>query len=277
MPKCLKYLLFPFLLVGCVSAQNPYSEFFRPQPNINDTRAISEALDDKPKLFQGTDFQADMKKMSRLGYVLLGVSSFYGTYGSANDAIAQAKNIGASAVVVQQKYKNTVSGAMPITLPDVQTTYHSGSISGTGGGASYSGSYEGASSTFATSTTYMPYSVDRYDFVASFWAKVRQGGLGVLLRDLTDEEKQSIESNKGATVLAVVNGRAAFDADVLPGDILVSVNDVPVVNESSATEAIRASYGETVALKFWRNGDYLIKKITIPAIDAPSSAPIQPR
>lgn len=113
MPKCLKYLLFPFLLVGCVSAQNPYSEFFRPQPNINDTRAISEALDDKPKLFQGTDFQADMKKMSRLGYVLLGVSSFYGTYGSANDAIAQAKNIGASAVVVQQKYKNTVSGAIP--------------------------------------------------------------------------------------------------------------------------------------------------------------------
>ena len=132
------YTLFLSLTFGMAGCANYYGKFYTDltggQNVLNDPTVIIPK--DKPKLFTGTEVEADRKRMLEDNYWLLGYSSFNAGGVDQNAALRQAAKIHADTVLVYSTYTNTVSGNVPITVPNTQTSYHSGNIYGSGGGFS---------------------------------------------------------------------------------------------------------------------------------------------
>ncbi|MFZ0033371.1 MAG: PDZ domain-containing protein [Sedimentisphaerales bacterium] len=254
-------VLLPFLLFfwGC----NPYSQFYQDCTRGKDilwdeSRVIIST--DEPKLRQGFDPEADAKHMVENGYCLIGQSCFNAGEISRDAAVEQAKKVHADTVIVYSQYTNTISGSMPSTMPNTQTSYHSGSIYGSGGGFA---NYSGSSTTYGTQTTYMPYSIRRYDYYASFWVKVKPGRLGIFLDNLTDELRKKIESNKGIYVVAVVKGSPAFNNDILTGDIIRKINDIEVIDTMHVNNILREYKEKEIKLEIFRDGKTITKQIQL--------------
>jgi hypothetical protein len=258
MSKASVIVLLLFLLSGC----NPYTQFYT---DFTNGRNITEDPDyiissGKPKLIYGSNIQDDFKRMAENGYVLIGASSFNAATVDKNLAMDHAKKIHADTVIVYSEYTNTVSGSMPLTVPDTQTSYHSGSIYGSGGGFA---NYYGSSTTYGTRTAYMPYSVRRYDYYASYWVKAKPPSLGVYVDDLTDELRREIESNKGVCIMAVAKDSPAFHNDLLAGDVIRKINDTEVVDKVHFMKIISENKGKLIEIEIYRNGKTIVKQIQL--------------
>ena len=153
---------------------------------------------------------------------------------------------------------------MPITTPTTSTTYNSRTVSAYGSGGYANGMYSGTSTTYDTQTTYIPYSVDRYEQAALFFKPLARIGLGVKLGLLSDADKQRLQSNKGMLVEAVRKGSPAFAADILPGDIVISIGGKPTYDLDSTKAAVIAARGHEADYVLFRQSKLLTKKITVP-------------
>jgi len=247
-------------IAGC---GNPYDQFYSPSPNVATHSAFLAPSSGEPTLLRGTTPEQDRIKMFREGFFKVGWSSFQGGQISDEMAIAQAKKVGADRVVVYKNYRNTESGIIPLTLPDTQTAYHSGSVFGSGGSAMYSGT----STTYGTQTTYIPYSVDQYIYGATYWRKTRRGGLGVMITELSTADRQRIGSNKGTRIVAIKKGSAAFNADILEGDIIRRVDDTIIIDQSHAGKILRSKLGSEITLVLDRAGTEIVKKVYAPRFE----------
>jgi hypothetical protein len=224
------------------------------------------------------------------GYNLVGISLFNGGKNvNVNAALEQATKVHASVVLVYSKYTHTLSGSIPLTLPDTQTstTTLSGNVMDPGGSVSYSGS--AYSTTYGTKTTYIPYSVQRFDYFAAYWIKLKPPVFGVYVQELSAELRQKIGSNKGVVVIAVVKGSPAFYADILRGDILKQIGNHEIFDPKIFVEVSSRYAGKKVEVKCLRDGKEFTKEIllmahsdltTIPQVTAPekpiTSTPIAP-
>ena len=85
-----------------------------------------------------------------------------------------------------------------------------------------------------------------------------KGQLGLALRALSDPERQALGSGM---VIAQVAGPAA-QAGVEPGDVLLSINQQPVVDMSSVRKALSAA-GKTVALLVQRGDQRIFVPVTM--------------
>ena len=79
------------------------------------------------------------------------------------------------------------------------------------------------------------------------------------LRDLTPEEISRFETQRGFGVVVVRDGSPAYNANILPGDIIIQVNGVPadIPNWKAAMKS-----GPNLAVKLFRNGE--LREVTIP-------------
>ena len=175
--------------------------------------------------------------------------------------MAQGKTVGAQYIVVSTKYARTVQGAIPITTFAPQTTYSNGTASAFGSGGYATGTYNGTSTTYSQQTSYMPYSVARYDQLAVYFVPLTRTGMGLLFRDITAQEAQGLGTQKAVAVAAVRRGSPAFDADILPGDIVTSIGGQVVFDSGMAIAAIRASYGSDAVVTIQRNGQAIQKTV----------------
>lgn len=265
-----------FLFNGCAS-MNPFQQFYQDQTGGVDITTISTVIlpSGEPQIYSSSNADADNQRMLEGGYSLLGYSSFNAGDASKNQLIAQAKMVKAEVAIFYSAYTSTVSGTLPLTLPDNQTTttnlsggnFNSGSLYGYGGYGTYSGSgsYYGTatSTTYGTKTTYIPYSQNRYDYLVTYWIKMKPPILGLRLVDLTPEQRQSIGSNTGAEVLAVIRNSPAFTADILKGDILKKINESEIIDAASFSENLIKYAGQTVALEIIRNNESLTKQLKL--------------
>lgn len=257
-----RFLIFlPLLLVGCA---NPFVEFYQDRTGGFDLTKSSVVVlpAGEPKMFSGADKDADYQRMLENGYNLVGFSSFNGANVNFKDALTQAKSVHAEIVLVYSKHTETRSGVMPLTLPDTQTstTTLSGSASGSGGYGSFSGTAN--TTTYGTRTTYIPYSVDRYDYFAAYWIKLKPPLFGVHARELTTELRQKIGSNKGVVVFAVMRNSPAWSADVLKDDIITRIGDVDINDVATYRKAIKDFAGKKVTVEILRNGQKINKEVT---------------
>lgn len=242
-------LLLPFLLV--ISGCNPYSQFYTGRAeNILDNPKVIIPMD-APTLKRGFDAEADMTNMLENGYALIGYSSFNAGYANENGALEQAKKVHADTVIVYTEYSHKLSGSMPITAP----TYHSGTIYDSGGFASYSGT--------SYTTTYVPYNVERYDYFATYWVKMKPPSLGIYFDDLTDELRKKVGSNKGIYITVVVKGSPAFNADLLSGDIIRKLNDTEVIDMAHFSKLGAENKEQQIKLEVFRDGKTIIKQIQL--------------
>jgi S1-C subfamily serine protease len=174
----------------------------------------------------------------------------------------QAATIGAQIVLVASRYTNTISGAVPLVMPTTSTTTSNGvaTISGSGGTATVAGSI--SSTTQSSRTMMMPYSIARGDFTALYFVRVRTR-LGLSVVPLDDSARLRLQTNSGVAVQVVVEGSPAFDADILPGDILLQIGSDRVRSVEHFSELIDRYEGRTVDLVLDRHGRDVRKSVRI--------------
>jgi S1-C subfamily serine protease len=197
------------------------------------------------------------------GYGVVGYASFNGPAANIQGALAQAKKVGATFVVANRRYTNTISGAIPLVTPTSQTSYVNGTANAYGSGGYASGTYTGTVTTYGTETSYMPYSVAHFDQQAVFFAPMKRTALGIMTRTLTTEEVQALGSAKGLFVRVVRRGSPAYQADILPGDILRQINGVVADDPNGSRQLLHLDAVNHVVLT--RSGKMIEKDILVPA------------
>ena len=259
MKNALLLLLFLVFSSGC---GNPYTIYYTDLTGGENTLEKPDIVipSADPRLIESCNIEKDNRSMMEDGYFLLGFSSFSGWIAPKWTALQHARKIHADTVVVYKKYIDTISGSIPVTIPDTQTSFHSGSMYGFGGAST---SFSGTSTTYGTKTEHIPYTFDRYADYASFWVKRKFVGLGIYCDDLTDDLRRQIGSNKGVHVVVVVKGSPAFNNDVLVGDIIRKVNDIEVLDKFHFANIAKNNSGQQIKLEIFRTGKTITKEIQV--------------
>lgn len=258
--------LISLLFAGCASG---YKQFYRPAQGINPERLASIRVGPAPTMpmverAQPTDSQAVLDAYAKRGYLMIGSSMFNSGRNEPEDsAIDQAQKVGADLVLIlDPRYTGSVTSTIPITTPTTSTSYSTGSATAYGTGQPVTVYGSGTTTTYGTQTTYVPMTVHRSDYGAVFFIK-RRYLLGVLPRDLSDSERRELQSNKGVVVRLVVDNTPACNADILVGDIITTVDGVPVLNSNSLGDIQRERRGKRVVISILRGGQRIEKTVQL--------------
>jgi hypothetical protein len=236
--------LLAVFLSGC--ATSGYKQFYNPYV---DAKTLPEvqllAGGQEPQVFGTNNFDRDILILRSKKYIPIGYSSFNGGYEDTKNAAEQAKQIGATLVLVSSQFTNTQTTTSTLFLPDNKTTYHSGTGSGTTSYNSAYGGYLGISNTNATysgtSTTYGTKAVPitshqrRYDQNAVYFVKTtKKFKFGFFINDLTPDQRAQFERNTGVLINVVIEDSPAFYSNVLAGDVIIAVDGHLVKNARHA-------------------------------------------
>ncbi len=256
-----KSILFLTLLVtACV---NPYAKFYsgmenaKTHPNyIHSTEPI--------KIYSSNDLKRDYNELRRKGYVLIGESGFTGPANavSKSQLLEHAQRVGAHIVLTSSEYSHTESGVAPLTLPTTNTSHTTGSATAYGRGGPVTAYGSSTTTTYGSQTTFIPYRVQHGQFRAVYFAKAKQR-VGLIPISLDDDTKRQLETNAGVRVEIVVEGSPAFNADILPGDILLSFGGVKVISVDHYTTLLMNHPGSSVVLVLYRNGKQISKSVAV--------------
>lgn len=255
------------LLSGCVT--NNYAKFYTPGANADKLLASpnNEKPPPQPKVVIVTEqnAKATYEELRRHGYIQFAQSSFYGPASkSTNDqAIDQAKKVGAYLVTIGMKHHDTVSGVNSFTLPGPSTT---STVNTTG---NIGGNYYNANSTITTPGApqqyNIPYSIDRNDFVAVYWVHQdpKSYKFGGQLVDLPADVRARLHRNTGVYVPTVVVGTPAFLANVMDGDVITKINGIDVTDQASFRTQLTEYSGQQVTFDIIRGTDPMTVKMTL--------------
>jgi serine protease Do len=185
------------------------------------------------------------------GYRMIGWCQFNAPSGKTGLAV-QAEKVGAKMAIVQTSYSHTATGSVGVPVPTTSrsTSSHSGSVSSGGQYATYNATT--TTTTRSMSMRYIPYSIDKYDYVATFWVKMKPPILGIMMAELDESTRTTYERNTGVYVDLVLNDTPAFAADLVPGDVIIGFNDEKVVDCPSLNQLLRQCAGEEVTLTVLR-------------------------
>lgn len=258
-------VLSALLLCSCASG---YGQFYTNAPGATPetiAKYRSGAPPKVPSLDHAGGQPADVvAAYARGGYALIGYSSFNsGHRESDGSALSQGKKVGADLVVViDPKYTGSITTSVPITTPTATTSYTTGTATAFGPAGSATAYGNSTTTTYGSETTYLPMTVHRYDYSALYFIK-RHFILGANYRELNDEERRNLQSNKGVYVLAIVNGSAAYKGDVLVGDTIVAIDGQPVYGGQACTDLLEQKRGRTVELTIVRDGQTISKPVAL--------------
>ena len=262
-------MLFSFLVTSCVPQANGFADFYFDASNGYHLQNSDEFISvENPAYYISDDLQADYLNMLENGYYLIGQSSFEGIVKDTQKfALEQAENVGASVVIVSGKFAKTVTTSTPITTPIVETSKTTGNATVKNAYGLPLGSVTGSARTTTTkgyNTNYITNSVDRFLQEATYWIQFKdKPKFGVQVRDLTEEERSLIGSNKGLVLLVVVKGTPAFNADFFRGDIIKRFAGIEITGSEVFSEAIGSNLGKEVEVEIIRDGETLTKKVTL--------------
>ena len=253
------------LTSGCV---NPYVKNYQSADNQKHPSENQPLLpfSGQPQLVTSQDLKADALKMRENGYILLGHSKFQASPINEKLALNQAKKIGAEVVMVNHKFVATKSESVPMStwIPGQQTDQTERVIIQNGTNTpkvidrtvttTTQGEYQ---------TSYVEQSVDYYDYAASFWAKAKAPIFGVNVQALDEATKAELGTQKGVVVRVVVTDSPAYEADILRGDVLLSLQDEVIRDPQQFFNLVDKYSGQTVTVLIYRSGQNLTKDVTI--------------
>jgi hypothetical protein len=251
-------------LSGCASG---YKKFYQPNPYTEASVMMSRRPTPPPlmpNIERSTNAEEAIKEIVSRGYSLLGSSLFNSSRpDSEKTALKFGKELKADLVlVIPPKYTGTSTTTVPLTVPTSQTTYSSGSATAWGPGGPVTAYGSGTSTTYGTSTSYIPVTVNFYDYAAYYFIK-QKIRLGISFRDLDESERKKIQTNKGVVVISVINDSPAYHADIISGDIVKKFNGVVITNRDSLYNAIESNNGKIAKIDLIRNGRHLEKLIKL--------------
>lgn len=258
-----------FLCVFLTACASGYSEFYRPASGLSPELLSKLRVAPAPKdpavervQHPGENYSTFLDSYARRGFILIGVSSFSsGSPQNDGDAVEQGRKIGADLVVVfEPKFAGTTTSAVPITTPTTTTIYSSGSATAYGVGGPVSAYGSGTTTVYGSRTTVVPVTVHRNDFGAGYFVR-RKWQFGVIGRELSDSERQTLQTNKGLYVRVVVDGSPAYQSDILPGDIILSVNGEIFSSSKEFSGLIEKFVGGAADFEISRNGNRVTKNV----------------
>ena len=246
------------VLSGCA---NPYAQFYKGQ---SDARLMPGYIpsSEPVKIYGSDDIKRDMRNLMSKNYLPIGESSFNAASSAASErqVLEHANKIGAQIVLVKSQYSHTLSGAMPLTLPNTTTSYSSGTATAYGPGGTVTAYGSGTTTTYGTQTTMVPYTVQRSDFYAMYFAKGRSK-VGFIPVPLDDETRRMLGTNSGIRVDIVKENTEAYDNDIIPGDIVLKFNDTQIRSVEHYLELVKVYSGNTVNLTIYRDGNVIVKTV----------------
>jgi serine protease Do len=213
------------LISGC---QSGYQDFYHPAyPNPTQAPPLVPLTEGaSPEVVGSDDVDRDVRALLAKNYSVIGVSSFNGAFENEKKALEQARRVGATVVLMTSRYTNTLTNS---TLPLDKSPYPARIV-------------RESTSSYRTGMESVPITKTqvRYDQTAVYLAK-RQKMLrfGMFLRDPTPELRADLKMDAGALVIVVVEGSSAFNANVLPGDVLVAIDGSSVVNAEQGSDLMR--------------------------------------
>jgi hypothetical protein len=183
---------------------------------------------------------------------------------SENLAIDQAKKLKADLVAIyNRRYLGSTTQTEARTVPVSSTTtetVNDSKIKGSRGTAKASD--KTTTTTTVTATEMVDVTYNHYAYGAEYFVKQKLG-LGVAVRDLNDGERKKIQTNKGVHIVLVANDSPAFNADILPDDVILDLNGQPVT-PTQLMDSLKNAAGQKVELLIVRDGKKLTKTVQIP-------------
>lgn len=250
-------------LAACASG---YSQFYTPIAGATPEaiERIRSAPAPATPVVERSSTVPDAEQYARRGYVAIGYSSFSSGHSeSEQNAVDQGKKVGADLVViVNPSYAGSVTSQIPLTTPTTTTSYTTGSATAYGSGGSATAYGNSTTTTYGSKTTYIPMTVNRYNYGAVYFVK-RSFSFGALWRDLSNDERASLQSNSGVYVTTIVDNTPAFRSDVLAGDIIVKIDGSPVYGSQALSDALAEKRGQKTELTIFRAGRFLEKTVTL--------------
>jgi len=227
------------LVSGC---QSGFSQFYEDYSGPWQGQLIAPS--NEPRVVSASGSIDDVvSSMWSDGYALIGISSFNGPNETREAAIDQARKVGAEIIVMNVQYTNTSQGAIPITTQQTVTSNTRGSVSSYGASGPAYGTYSGTTTTVVPQTTYIPYAIDRYDQSAFYFGPLGPPCLGIYWVGLTDDEKRSVGSNRGTRVMAVRRNSPAYISDIIPGDLLLTLDGQPWPQDGVFRRGVSSNIG----------------------------------
>lgn len=223
------------------SISNPFSrqEYDYPPTNIakyykpTEFRVNLESLESKEniKIYDLTDTLVDFASLAEQGYEVLGTSKFMDRQIIKSDIIKQAKKVGSSLVLVKETTDSTIyyrKGDDPKNFDII------------------------------------------YDYVITFYGKYdfskKLNMLGINIQTIPIEARSLFQRNTGVYVANVIINSKAFNANVLRGDVIVSINGIELLRpeDLDTLKNEQLAKTKTLTLKILRivKGD--LKEIEIP-------------
>lgn len=254
------------MLIAFVSAcQNPYDKFYTSDVPSESERWLLPHLGE-PRYFSASasDMQPSVQMLLRQGYIVIGYASFEANARDYDSALhAQAKKVQADIVLLSSSYAGTRTGVMPLTVykpGQTYTTYSTGQVNanafGSGGYAQGTANYSGTATTTASGsieTNYVPYNIQRNQYGAIFLRKYHYL-IGTRTSPLSDELRIALQQNTGVVVNIVVEGTPAFVANILPGDILLTLDGEVIESQAMLNRRSLEKAGQVVKFGILRNG-----------------------
>lgn len=243
--------LFVIFISGCAS--NGYKDFYKPIRDVNSLTDIQKLEpDEEPIIITSNDLNKDIYTLRSKNYIPLGFSSFNGGKEDIENAKDQAKKIGATLILATSSYTNTQTSTSTLLLPDNKTTYHNGLTSSNTtysnnygkeiGKSSSNGSYIGTSTTYGTKAIPFTTSQRRYDQTAAFFVKsTKKLRFGLGTTDIPQEVRMQIKRNTGAMINIVFEDSPAFYANLFPGDVIISIDDIEIKDPDHGVEVMNST------------------------------------
>lgn len=233
------------LLAACAGAgptqsvvsDNPYSKGYVSRLPIPAAKG-----DAAPRVYRGTDKDADYQRLLEQGYDLIGYSSFEAGDVDPQRLNEQVRALHADLTLVYTKRMANVPAS--VRMDQAKT-------------AAKAASKDSAKSTVKLSGAQPAF----YEYYAAYWVKLPAPLLGVHVQ----RDARLPQDAPGLGVIAVIQGSPAAAADIRKGDTLLRLGDVALRQPQAMLEAARRYAGQRVEVVLDRGGAALTQSVQLNA------------
>lgn len=247
-------------LSGCA---NPFKQSYVSRLEGQPLSAVP-GLDPQPgpvRVMRTPNLQAAAEELLEEGYAMVGYSLFTATAVDEGQARQFAQELDADVVLLTRDFAGVDVDYYPTTVATPYYWDHWGYGPGFGPHFGRWGPHRYLGSGF--STAYVPYAVNRYAYYASYWVKRASPVLGAIVSNLPPELRQKLERNAGVVVRVIVRGSPAWEANLVPGDVITAVAGEAVSDAESYQRLTERHAGETVRLTVLRDGKERLMEVRL--------------
>jgi C-terminal processing protease CtpA/Prc len=202
------------------------------------------SLQKKPdtKIYAGMNKEKDNIRMLEDGYDLMGTSAFQGPFTEPNQALKHAQSIEADVVLVYDRKINEMTRTERLRQIHAEMKKSSKSEK---------------NSVIEVSEADLQDKNSKFDFYATYWAKLPQPILGLhvikLIKKNSDTKEKKEEA--GLKVIAVIKDSPAFKSGIQKGDVILVLNDVNTESPEEFAKSVFKQQGNKVKIKYARDNE----------------------